>query len=451
MISAISAELFASPKETPPQGPPPKPFHLPATTDFTLPNGLQVTIVPYGVVPKVAVRIFVSAGAIDESAGQVWLAKLNAALMKEGTRTRSAEQVAREAAEMGGQVEVESGSDFTSVGGVVLSDFGPKFVALLADVLTAPSLPASELTRLKADLVRQLSIAKSQPGSLARELFLKTLFPDHPYGRTIPSESELKGYTIEDVQTFYRNNFDAARSHLYIAGKLEGDLRGAVEQAFSSWPKGAPAPELPAHPVKARSLQTIDRPGAAQSNILMGLPVAEPSSQDYIKLDVMNSLLGGSFASRITSNIREQKGYTYSPNSQIGTRRHLAYWLQSADVTTAVTGPSLKEIFYEIDRLRKDPPSAAELSGIQNYLAGLFVLRNTISPDAVIGQLHFVDSQGLDRSYLSTYVQKVMEVKPPDVQGMAETYLVPSKMTIVVVGDKAKIADQLTPYETTTQ
>jgi len=451
MLSAMSSEIFAGPKETPPQGPPPKPFQLPAATDFTLPNGMQVTIVPYGIVPKVAVRAFVSAGAIDESAAQVWLSKLNAALIKEGTRTRSGEQVAREAAEMGGQIEIESGSDFTSAGGVVLSDFGPKFVVLLADVLTGPALPASELPRLKADLVRQLAIDRTEPASLARERFLKTLFPDHPYGRSFPSESELQGYTIEDVQTFYRKNFDAARTHLYIAGKLEGDLRGAVEAAFGGWAKGAPAPELPARPVKTRSLQFIDRPGAAQSNLLLGLPVAEPSSKDFIKLDVMNSLLGGSFASRITSNIREQKGYTYSPFSQIGTRRHLAYWLQSADVTTAVTGPSLKEIFYEIDRLRKDPPSAEELQGIQNYLAGLFILRNTISPDAIIGQLHFVDSQGLDRSYLSTYVRKVMEVKPADVQGMAETYLVPSKMTIVVVGDKAKIADQLTPYEATTQ
>jgi len=451
MLSAMSSEVFAGPKETPPQGPPPKPFHLPATTDFTLPNGMQVTIVPYGIVPKVAVRAFVGAGAIDESATQVWLSKLNAALMKEGTRTRSAEQVAREAADMGGQLEINSGSDTTSVGGVVLSDFGPKFVALLADVLTAPALPASELPRLKADFLRDLSIDKSQPGSLAQERFLKTLFPDHPYGRTFPAESELKGYTIEDVQTFYRNNFDAARTHLYIAGKLEGDLRRAVEDAFGAWPKGTPAPDLPAHPVSARSLQFIDRPGAAQSNLLIGLPVAAPSSPDYIKLDVMDTLLGGSFASRITSNIREQKGYTYSPFSQIGTRRHLAYWLQSADVTTAVTGPSLKEIFYEVDRLRKDPPSAEELKGIQNYLAGLFILRNTISPDAIIGQLHFVDAQGLDRSYLSAYVQKVMDVTPADVQGMAETYLVPSKMTIVVVGDKAKIAEQIAPYEATTQ
>ncbi|MGA2131378.1 MAG: pitrilysin family protein [Bryobacteraceae bacterium] len=447
MPSAPSNEVFAGLKETPPQGPPPKPFHLAPTTDFSLPNGMRVTIVPYGVVPKVAIRAFVGAGAIDESAAQVWLSKLHADLMKEGTRARSASRIAQDAADMGGQLEISAGADYTFAGGVVLSDFGPTFIALLAEVLHSPALPESELPRLKADLIRELAIDKSDPGSLARERFLQTMFPDHPYGRVFPSESDLKGYTVADVQAFYRHNFSAVRTHLYIVGKLEGDLRRAVEVSFGGWAKGSPAPDRPAHPLSVRSLQVIDRPGAEQSNLLLGLPVAAPSSPDFIRLDVMNSLLGGSFASRITSNIREQKGYTYSPSSSVSTRRNLAYWVQSADVTTAVTGPSLKEIFYEIDRLRKDPPPAEELQGIQNYLAGLFILRNTISPDAIIGQLHFVDSQGLDRSCLATYTQKVMEVKPADVQGMAETYIVPSKMTIAVVGDKAKIADQLKPYE----
>ncbi len=435
------------PKEKPPLGPPPKPFHLAATTDFALPNGMQATIVPYGSVPKTAVRVFVAAGGINESAGQIWLSKLLAALMKEGTRSRTAEQIALEAAEMGGQIEIHSGADYSSVGGVVLSDFAVKFVALVADVVAAASLPAAELPRLRADLLRDLSIDRSQPGSLARERFLQTLFPGHPYGRVYPSESDLAGYTIEDVQAFYAANFHAARAHLYIAGKLEGDLRGAVETAFGSWPGGTPATEFPAQAVNAKSLQVIDRPEAPQSNVLIGLPVSPPSSPDFIKLDVTNALLGGSFVSRITTNIREQKGYTYSPISQIGTRRHFAYWIQSADVTTGVTGPSLKEIFFELDRLRKEPPSAEELRGIQNYLAGLFILRNTISPDALIAQLHFVDAQGLDRSTLATYVQRVMEVRPSDVQAMAETYLDPARMTTVIVGDQARIADQIAPFE----
>jgi len=449
-ICAMALAPLAVAKENPPQSPPPKPFHLPATDDFTLPNGMKVTIVPYGVVPKVAVRAFVSAGAVNESATQVWLSRLNASMMKEGTATRSAEQVAREAADMGGPLDITAGPEYTSVGGVVLSDFGPQYIALLADVLRHPLLPASQIARLKADLGRELAVEKTEPNSLARERFLQVLFPDHPFGRVFPSEKELQSYTVDDVQSFYKKSFAAAATHLYVAGKLDPGLRQAVQDAFGTWARGAEPTEFPANPAKARSLYVIDRPGAAQSTLYLGLPVPGPTSADYIVLDVMNSLLGGSFASRITANIREQKGYTYSPFSQIGTRHHLAFWLQVADVTTNVTGPSFKEIFAEIDRLRKEPPPEGELKGIQNYLAGLFILRNTISPDAVIGQLHFVDSQGMDRSFLSTYVQKVMAVTPQQIQGAAESYLVPSKMTLVVVGDKAKIADQLKPYETAT-
>ncbi len=447
ILCAAAAALFAA-KETPPPGTAPKPFRLPATDDFTLPNGMKVTLVPYGSVPKVAIRCYVNAGGVNEPADQVWISRLNALLMKEGTATRPAGQVAREAAGMGGQMEVDAGAEFTTAGGVVLSEFGPRFVVLLADVLQHPALPSSELARLKTDLGRDLAVERSRPGALARERFLQTLFPNHPYGRVYPKETALEGYTIEEVQAFYGANFAASRTHLYVAGKLDPGLKKAITDSFGGWKAGKAPADVPAKPVKSRSLQLIDRPGAEQSTLYMGLPVAEPSSPDYVVLDVMDSLLGGSFASRITSNIREQKGYTYSPYSQVATRRHLAYWLEVADVTTAVTGPSLKEIFYEIDRLRKEPPPAQELKGIQNYLAGVFVLKNTVSPDAVIAQLHFVDSQGLDRSFLSSYVQKVMAVTPQEIQRAAESYIVPSKMTIVVVGDKAKIAGQLKPYET---
>ncbi len=446
LLCAIPAALFGA-KETPPPGTAPKPFQLPPTDDFTLPNGMRVTLVEYGSVPKVAVRAYIDAGGVYEPADQVWISKLNALLMKEGTATRSAAEVAREAGGMGGQIDLDAGAEFTTAGGIVLSEFGPRFVALVADVLEHATLPASELARLKANLARDLAVEKSQPGSLAREVFLETLFPNHPFGRIYPRENMLQGYTIEQVRAFYGSNFAASRTHLYVAGKLDPGLKKAIGDSFGAWQKGSTASEAPANPVKNRSLQLIDRPGAAQSTLYLGLPVADPASADWVVLDVMNTMLGGSFASRITSNIREQKGYTYSPVSLIGTRRRLAYWVQMADVTTAVTGPSLKEIFYEIDRLRQEPPSAEELKAIQSYLAGLFILRNTVSPDAVIGQLHFVDSQGLDRSYLSSYVQKVMAVTPREIQRVAETYIVPSKMTIVVVGDKAKIADQLKPYE----
>src|SRR6185503_19144254 len=173
----------------------------------------------------------------------------------------------------------------------------------------------------------------------------------------------------------------------------------------------------------------------------------DPSNPDYIPLQVMNAILGGSFGSRITSNIREQKGYTYSPSSQLSSRYRDAYWVEIADVTTAVTGPSMKEIFYEIDRLQKEPPSEAELQGIKNYLAGLFVIRNS-SRQGLIGQIAFMDLHKLPDSYLTNYVQNVFAVTPADVQRLTQKYLLNDQMTIVVVGDKSKIADQLTPYGT---
>jgi zinc protease len=448
-VTLLLCAALASAKELPPPGGSPKPFRLPAAQDFTLPNGMKVTIVPFGEVPRLAVRVFIDAGQIYEPGGQTGIARLTALLMKEGTATRTAGQVATEAAGMGGQVEINVATEYMTAGGVVLSDFGPRFISLLADVLENPLLPDSEMARLKNNLVRDLAVERSQPQNQAREHFLKLLFPNQPYGRAYPAPGELEHCTRTQVKAFYGAFCDAGRAHLYVAGKIGPGLRPAIERAFSKWARGT-APDIPpAKPSTTRAFALIDRPNAPQSTLFLGLAVAKPGSPDYMPLVVMDSLLGGSFASRITSNIREQKGYTYSPFSQVATRHHMAFWLESADVTTNVTGPSLKEIFYEINRLRSAPPSEAELKGIQNYLAGTFVIRNTASADAVINQLQFVDSQDLPRSFLTDYVPRVMAVTPDEVQRIAQKYILPDKMTLVVVGDKAKIADQIKPYETT--
>jgi predicted Zn-dependent peptidase len=190
----------------------------------------------------------------------------------------------------------------------------------------------------------------------------------------------------------------------------------------------------------------VERPGAPQSTLYLGLPVAYPGTPDYIALEVTNALLGGSFASRVTSNIREQKGYTYSPRSVLSSRYHDAYWAQMADVSTEVTGPALKEIFYEIGRLRDEAPPEKELEGIKNFISGVFVIRNS-SRDGIINQLNVVDLHGLGEDYLRTYVQKVNAVTPAQVRDMTKKYLVPEQMAIVVVGDREKIADQVAPYK----
>lgn len=446
--TAAPAATPPSQKQKPPEGTAPKAFTLPAKQTFTLKNGMQVTLVPYGSVPKVTVRAVVRVGNLNETAQQIWLADLVGDLLKEGTATRTATQIAEEAARMGGQLNIGVGVDQTFVNGDVLSEFGPELVALMADVIQHPLIPTSELQRLKNDRLRQITIARTQPGNIASERFRKLLYPEHPYGRSYPTEEMLKSYTIEDVQKFYKDNFGAARTNIYVAGRFDADaMRKAITQAFEGWPRGnAPVINIP-KTTPTRAIHLIDRPGAAQSTLYLGLPVIDPSHPDYIPFVVANSLLGGSFGSRITSNIREQKGYTYSPNSQISTRYRDAYWVEVADVTTAVTGPSIKEIFYEIDRLQKEPPTAEELQGIKNYLAGIFVLQNS-SRQGVINQLVFADLHGLGDKYLTSYVPKVISTTPQDVQRIAKTYLTSDKMTLVVVGDKSKVAEQVSAFGT---
>ena len=446
------AQQPAPQKQTPPAGGPPKAFVLPQKQTFTLPNGLQATMVPYGKVPKVSIVVTVRAGALNESPSQVWVSDLAGRLMKDGgTTSRSAEQVAQEAASMGGSIDVNAGADQTQISSDVLSDFGTKAVALVADVVQHPLLPESDLARLKQDAARRLAIAKSQSQPLAREQFMKALYPDHPYGRIFPTEEMVSKYTIADVQKFYKDNFGAARTHVYVAGKFDAAaMKKAITDAFSGWTKGPdPLINIP-KPVTKRAFDLIDRPNATQSTVYVGLPTINPSNPDFIPLSVTNTLLGGSFGSRITSNIREQKGYTYSPFSQLSSRYRDGFWAEIADVTTAVTGPSLKEIFFEIERLQKEAPPADELKGIQDYIAGVFILQNS-TRQGIIGQIAYADLHDLGDNYFETYVQKVYTITPQLVQQTAQKYLSVDKMTIVVVGDKAKIADQLAPYQTSGQ
>jgi len=273
------------------------------------------------------------------------------------------------------------------------------------------------------------------------------LYGDHPYGIVIPTTGDIQKITLQDVKDYYGANFCAQRAHLYVAGRFDSAaVKKAIDEKFGAWEKGNPRVQNVPSLTPQHVLEVMDRPGAPQSTLIVGLPVAPPNSPDAIPLGVTNALLGGSFNSRITANIREQKGYTYSPRSEVSRRYHDAYWAESADVTTQYTGASLKEIFGEIDRLKGEPPTAAELKGIQNYLSGVFVIQNS-SRGALIGQLQYVDLQGLGEDYLKTYVAKVNGVTPAGVQKLTGEYIKPEQMTIVVVGDKSKITEQLAPFQ----
>jgi len=445
LAPALLAQDAGAPKtkQSPPAAAEPKNFALPAGRTFKLDNGLAVTLVPYRTIPKVTVRLGVRTGNIDEKANEVWLADITGSMLTEGTATRTATQIAEAAARMGGSLDVNVTEDRTDIGGDVLSEFGSDMVALVADVVRNPKMPEAELTRLKTDRLRDLSIAKSQPRPIAQEKFRAVLYGDHPYGRLFPTEAMLQGYTAAQVRNFWDKNYGAARSHLYVVGRFDdAAVEAAARKAFGDWKKGVPPAEKPASPKSERAVYLIDRPGAVQSTINLGMPVIDPSNPDWDALSLTNTLLGGSFASRITANIREQKGYTYSPNSQVLSRHRDAYWVEVADVTTNVTGPSIKEILGEIDRLQAEAPTQAELRGFQNYRAGTFVLQNSSRP-GIIGQLEFVDLNGLPADYLNGYVKRVYAITPQQVQEMAKKYIQDDKATIVVVGDKKVIEEQV--------
>jgi len=445
-LLALSAAPLLAQKQAPPEPGPAPDFHVPPPKKFTLPNGMGVTLVPYGIVPKATVRLGVRTGHIDQKADQVWLSDLTGDYLSQGTATKSATEIAEAAARMGGELDVTVGADRTDVGGDVLSEFAPEMTRLIADVVRNPKFPEGELARLKGDRLRQLALAKTQPRSIAQEKFLAVLYPDHPYGRLFPTSEMLQGYTVESVRGFHAANFGAARSRLYVVGQFdEKAVEAAVRAAFGDWKRGTDPTQNPPKPASGRAVYLIDRPAAVQSTIILGVPTIDPTSPDWVPLQVTNALLGGSFASRITSNIREQKGYTYSPVSQVNASNHDAYWAEIADVTTNVTGPALKEIFAEIDRLSTEPPASKELKGIQNYLGGTFVLQNSSRP-GIIGGLSFVDLQGLPDDYLNRFVARVNAVTPEVVRDTTQKHIPGKTAAIVVAGDRKVIEEQVKPF-----
>jgi predicted Zn-dependent peptidase len=295
-------------------------------------------------------------------------------------------------------------------------------------------------------MTRNLAVALSQPQQLALQKFRAVVYGDHPYGRVFPTEAMIEGFTLDQIRRFYQSTYGAARSRLYVVGRFDAAaVEAAIRKAFSGWTKGTPAAVVAPKPSSTRSVHLIDRPGAPQSTVIIGVPTIDPSHGDFVAFTVMDALLGGAFASRITKNIRENKGYTYSPYSEISDRYRDAYWAENADVTTNVTGPSIKEIFAEIDRLQSEPPSKEELAGIQNYLAGTYVLQNS-SRAGITGQLQYMDLHGLTPEYANTYVKRVYAVTPPQITDIAKRYLRDDRATIVVVGDRKVVEEQVKPF-----
>jgi predicted Zn-dependent peptidase len=292
-----------------------------------------------------------------------------------------------------------------------------------------------------------LSVAATQPDQMALAAFHKALYGEHPYGRLFPEEAQLQSYDLAAIKGFHESNFGAKRTHVFVAGMFDVDETAtAIEEAFADWKEG-PDPLLnPPEPADGKVVvDVIDRPDASQSNIYLGLPTISPGHDDWIPLQVTNTLLGGYFSSRVTRNIREDKGYTYSPYSMLSTRYKDGYWAQVAAVTTEVTGPAIREIVNELDELQKNPPAAEELEGVKTYTAGMFVRQNS-TRSGIIDILSYLDHQELPASYLTNYVSEVHSITPEQVSEVAREYLRKEDMTLVVVGDRSQVSEQVAPW-----
>ena len=422
------------------------PYRLPERHRLALDNGLRATLVDVGAVPKAHVRLALRAGGLNERAGKTGLAVLVSRFLKEGTRELDAAELAERVAGLGGRLDVHVDDDATTLEAQVLSESVPELLALLGEVVRQPAMPEDELPRLQAELLREIDIARSQPDTLAVERFQAALYGEHPYGRTLPAVADVEALTIDDVRTFAAEELGARRASIYVAGRFDLEAADvALRASFAGWAPGAEPLLLPPQPRSERAIHLADRPGAEQSTLRLGLPVAAARDADYVALVVTDALLGGAFMSRITLNLREDKGYTYSPRSALALRYRDAHWVEAADVTTEFTGASLHEIFAEIERLRGEPPPADELRGVQTYVAGSHVVRGA-TPSGVLNQLAFLDFHELGDAHAEEFVERVYAVTAEHVRRVAEQQLRAEAMTIAIAGDATVIREQIALY-----
>lgn len=430
-------------KESAPEGGRPKDFKLPVRQTQEFDNGLKANLIPYGNTPKVYISLIIKAGAAHESPAQVGLATLTGRMLREGTASMDFAGLSKKAALMGGSLDVSVGLAETHISGSVLSEYAADFIRMVSGLLSEPAFPEKELDRIKTNLLREYATDKEVPQNIAVEKFYATLYKDHRYGKLFPSEEIVKGFSSSMVRDFWKQNYGAKRSVLYVVGIFDDKkVRTAISESLAKWNAG---PEI-RYPAVSTSNQGgivyVNRDKAPQTTVIMGLPVITPDNKDYLPLLITNSLLGGSFGSRITSNIRENKGYTYSPYSTISNRKGTTLWYEMADVTSEHTADAINEIKKEIAKLATDPPSKEELDGIKTYESGIFVLRNSM-PQGIVSQLNFIDQYKLDEKYLTNMVSNINKIQPATIRDMVKRYIRDDKMTIVLVGDEKDVKTQI--------
>jgi len=452
LCAAVAVALVAPPlagqapdRSHPPQPGPPPSLHLPAIQKRQLANGLPVWIVEQHEVPVAQVNLLFFSGSASDPATKYGIASLTAAMMDEGAGSRSALAFADAVDFLGADLGSASGIDSSVVRLHVpvarLSDALP----LMADEAERPTFPPEELERLRTERLTSLLQARDDPSAIAAIAFPRVLYgAAHRYGTPMfGTAATIKSFTADDLRSFYAATFRPDNAALIAVGDITAsDLLPQLDKQFGAWraasgSKAAP-PQLPPVPgPSTREVYLIDKPGAAQSQIRIGSIGVARSTPDYFPIQVMNTILGGSFSSRLNLNLREKHGYTYGAGSGFDMRASAGPFVASAGVQTDKTADALREFFVELNGILKPVPQD-ELARAKSYIALRFPSAFETTSD-ISRRLEDQMVYHLPDDYFANYVQHIEAVTGADVQRVADKYIQPSKMIVLVVGDKQAI------------
>jgi zinc protease len=439
--SVVIAQGTLDRSKPPELGPPPR-VSLPPIITRVLPNGLKLMIVEQHELPLADFVLLVGSGSTADPAGKAGVANLTAAMLREGTTTRKSLDIADQAAFLGVSLAPTSSWESSSLSLHTPTAQLDSALALFADVALHPSFPANEFERLRKNRLTDLLQIRDQGPQIANIAFPAIIYGTaHPYGlASIGTETSVKSLSTFDLQSYYETNFKPNNSTLIIVGDVNPEqIEQKIIARFGSWQRGT-IPQLTyGKPPKsaATTIYLIDKPGAPQSSFRIGSVGVPRSTQDYFALTVMNTILGGSFTSRLNQNLRETRGYTYGAGSRFDMRRAAGPFMASAEIVAAKTDSALFEFIKELNGIRQTVPPE-ELSRAKRYLQ-LQLPGNFETTQQIAAALVPVALYGLPLDYYNNYVQSIEGVTQADVARVAQQYINPGGLAIVIVGDRKSI------------
>jgi zinc protease len=427
-------------------------FTLPGIQRRQLSNGLEVVIVEHHELPIVTMNLVVKSGSAADPQNRAGLASLTADLLDEGTKKRSSLEISNSLNDIGARLGTSADWDSSSANLVTLTRHLDEALDIYADVVTNPAFNEDELKRSRALRLNTIKQQKDNAGAIANIVYPSILYGrNHPYGHSaVGDDDSLSAVKAADVRHFYESFYRPNNSTLIVVGDVKpATILPQLESAFAGWQKGEiPMVAIPAVQNREQAgIYIVDRPGSAQSVINIGQVGVARSTPDYFPLLVLNTMLGGQFVSRINLNLREDKGYTYGARTTFDYRRGAGPFLASAPVATNVTKESVAELLKELRGIRGDIPiTEKELEYSKQAIIRGFP-RGFETPGQMANRLSDVVLYDLPDDYFNSYIQKVRAVTLDDVQRVANRYLDPAKMAIVVVGDRKVIEPGLRSLE----